>query len=60
MLFYAVDRHERKQDRCLLYISLIFRILSVDFVLTDFKSACSAEHYVYDSDISDSSDYPLP
>ena len=61
LVFYnAIKRHARKKDRGLLYICLILRVVAVIFVLTEFESACTAEHYIYDSDISDCSDYPLP
>ena len=60
MFFYTVNRHERKQDRCLLDVCLIFRILTVCEVLTDLESACSAEHHIDDSNVADGCDYPLP
>ena len=60
MSFYAVDRHEWKEDRSFLYICLIFRIISISKILPYLKSAGSAEHNVYDSDITDSINHPLP
>ena len=53
MLFYAVDRDKWEKDRGFLYICLIFRVFSVCSILADFESAGSAEHHVYDSDVSD-------
>ena len=56
----AVDRNERKQDRGLLYICLIFGDGAIDLVLTELKSASTAEHHIYDACITDGRDEPLP
>ena len=60
MLLYTVDWYEWEKNRCFLDICLIFRVLSICHILTDFKSASSAEHYIHDAHVADDSDYPLP
>ena len=60
MFLHTVDRNEWKKDRGLVYICLILRVLSIGSVLADFKSSCSAEHHIYDSDVADCCDDPLP
>lgn len=56
----AVERYEREEYRCLADVGLEFRIGSVRGCLTDFETAGSAEHDIYDSEIADAGDYPLP
>ena len=56
----AVERDEGEEDWCLADVGLEFRIGSVRGCLTDFETACSAEHDIYDSEIADAGDYPLP
>ena len=53
MLLYTVDWYEWQEDRRILDVCLILRVLAVCSVLTDLKSAGSAEHYIYDSDVTD-------
>ena len=60
VFYYTVERHAREKDWGLLYVCLIFRVVAIVLVLTKLKPACAAEHYIYNSDISDCSDYPLP
>ena len=60
VLLHTVDRNEWQKDRGLLYICLILRVSSIGSVLTDFESACSAEHHIYDADVSNRCNDPLP
>ena len=60
MLLYTIDRYAWEKYRSFLYICLILRIASIGSVLTDLKSAGSAEHNIYDSDVSDAGNNPLP
>ena len=60
MLFYTIDRYKWEKDGCLLDICQIFRILAVCEVLSYFESTCTTEHYIYDTDVSDAGNDPVP
>lgn len=56
----AVEWDEGEEDRGLMDVVLEVGIGSVGGSLTDFETTGSAEHHVYDSEIADAGDYPLP
>ena len=59
IFFDAVKRNKRNHNRYALNVFLIFGVVAVAFILTNLKSAGTAEHNVDDADIADKSNNPL-
>ena len=59
VFLYAVEGDEWHHDRYALYIFLVFGIIAVVLILTDFKATSTAEHNEDNADVSDSYQYPL-
>ena len=60
VLFDAVQRNKRHEDRHGLHILLVFGIRAVVFVLADFQPARAGEHDIGDQGIAQRHQRPLP
>lgn len=59
VFLYAVQRNKWNENRNGLHIFLIFRIVSVIFILADLEASRTAEHDEDDADITDENYCPL-
>ena len=57
---HAVERDEWKQDGGVVYVGLVFGVVTVDFVLAQLQATGTAEHNVDDADVAYGGDDPLP
>ena len=52
MLFHGVNRQEWDHDRRCGFVPLIFRVIPIVFILTDFQAACPAKHHINNADVA--------